>query len=624
MKLVSFDIFDTALIRKCGLPENIFYLLANRLYPGNRALREAFLLWRRQAEQQARHRLSKIDVSLAQIYNDENLSGFTGYTPQQMMDTEIQVESENLIVNPAVKELIEKKREQGYRICFISDMYLDSNTLSDILQREGCLLDNEKVYVSCEHNARKSTGKLFDVVRKELNPTEWLHFGDHKISDVRIPRRKGIVAEWINSEFTETEKCIISRARNLSKNYELSILVGLQRAARTYNGNNPYAEIAADFIAPTYIPYVLFILNQAKKRGLKRLCFLSRDSFILMKIAEIAKNEFPNIELRYLFVSRKSLLMPYLTEVTAEHFLMAQDHQTILNKNVDTLLNNLGTSRNELQQDFGILFNYNRISTLQQQTDFLSKIFDRDSSFLPILQQRCATCYNLLHGYFQQERLFDNVPTGMVDVGWVGTSRLMINSILKYAGGKPVEFFYLGIRKDVISSKYGLYISHYRPEQFDIGLTFVIENYFSMSPYPTTIGYQAIDSKIIPQFSTNKQNTDSLIVANNVLINQLILKWMLSMKISFNSVFDIWTCYSINILINLSAHINLLPFKKSGLIRKLTFADFISIVFLGGHVTYFDRASLRLTVNGCSDSNLWKLHTLTERLRRYLYFKLKK
>lgn len=32
MKLVSFDIFDTTLVRKCGAPENIFYLLANRIF----------------------------------------------------------------------------------------------------------------------------------------------------------------------------------------------------------------------------------------------------------------------------------------------------------------------------------------------------------------------------------------------------------------------------------------------------------------------------------------------------------------------------------------------------------------------------------------------------------------
>ena len=46
-KLASFDIFDTVLIRKCGSPENIFYLLSRRIY-GSREeapeVREAFFL----------------------------------------------------------------------------------------------------------------------------------------------------------------------------------------------------------------------------------------------------------------------------------------------------------------------------------------------------------------------------------------------------------------------------------------------------------------------------------------------------------------------------------------------------------------------------------------------------
>lgn len=32
MKLASFDIFDTTLVRKCGSPDNIFYLLSKRIY----------------------------------------------------------------------------------------------------------------------------------------------------------------------------------------------------------------------------------------------------------------------------------------------------------------------------------------------------------------------------------------------------------------------------------------------------------------------------------------------------------------------------------------------------------------------------------------------------------------
>ena len=42
MKLASFDIFDTTLIRKCGVPENIFYLLSKYLYPENPICRTLF------------------------------------------------------------------------------------------------------------------------------------------------------------------------------------------------------------------------------------------------------------------------------------------------------------------------------------------------------------------------------------------------------------------------------------------------------------------------------------------------------------------------------------------------------------------------------------------------------
>ena len=146
MNLASFDIFDTTLIRKCGRPENIFYLLANRLFPNDRALREEFLLWRRNAEQSARKRFPNTDVSLEQIYSAPELSSFSAFTPEQMQQEELRTEAENLTANPAIKAVIENKRKEGYTICFISDMYIDSVTLVNILKREGCLKDGEKVF----------------------------------------------------------------------------------------------------------------------------------------------------------------------------------------------------------------------------------------------------------------------------------------------------------------------------------------------------------------------------------------------------------------------------------------------------------------------------------------------
>lgn len=51
MKLASFDIFDTTLVRKCGSPDNIFYLLSKRIYPQNQSLQNSFFQWRKEAEQ---------------------------------------------------------------------------------------------------------------------------------------------------------------------------------------------------------------------------------------------------------------------------------------------------------------------------------------------------------------------------------------------------------------------------------------------------------------------------------------------------------------------------------------------------------------------------------------------
>ena len=33
IKLVSFDLFDTTLIRKCGIPNNVFYILSKKTVP---------------------------------------------------------------------------------------------------------------------------------------------------------------------------------------------------------------------------------------------------------------------------------------------------------------------------------------------------------------------------------------------------------------------------------------------------------------------------------------------------------------------------------------------------------------------------------------------------------------
>lgn len=625
MKLASFDIFDTTLIRKCGKPENIFYLLAKRLYPDNSAKADDFFLWRCQAEGKAASATHDINVTLSEIYDNPDVAGFSEYTVEQLMAAEKSVEKDNLMVNPAVKKIIEGKRQDGYQVCFISDMYLNSDFLSEKLREEACLLDGEKVYVSCEKKARKSDCKLYEFVKSELKPTIWEHYGDNAYSDVKMAKKCGIKAFQINTSFTDVEKRILAKSKEFRQSYEMSILAGLSRAERIEKNNNPFAVIAADYVAPAYLPYVKFVLEQAQRDGIQQLYFLSRDSYVLLRAAQQMSDKYTDIDLRYLFVSRKSLMLPYMTDMSVDSFLAAQDKNTVMRKNVSSLLASLGVDET-LLADHGIEFNYKKITSKEQETDFLDKVFN--SSLTTVLKKLAVERHSLLLSYFEQEGLLNGKKSAMVDVGWLGTSRLMINSILKLSGHDEVMFYYYGIRGDVFHSQYGNYSSYFHSGQLNTETTALIENYFSASPYPTTLGYyRDEDGKIHPTFPDGKEYKKTEITVANINAIEWIAEGLHSAGIDDDALLFAWASIALDSLstlkdkIDLSAFVTSDDFDSTAFVRKLSFKELFELVCLGKHITAFDKASLQLTVGYGSLSLLWPLRNFTGRLRRLLYLR---
>ena len=640
MKLASFDIFDTTLIRKCGKPGNIFYILAHKLYPSDKAKREDFLLWRKGAESDARRSNPGKDVTIEDIYSSEELKGFDEYTIAQLIEAEKSIEAEQLIANPAIRDVIKQKREQGYTICFISDMYMPSAFLKKVLEKEDCINADEQVYVSCEWNARKSNGALYKKLKEQLKPQEWEHFGDHPISDYKMAKRLGIKATKVKTDFTTAENETIL-PRSDRHHYESSILAGLSRAARIHHGNNAYTTIAADFVAPAYISYVHFVLETAKDRGIKTLYFLSRDSYILQQIAEQLPHD--GIELCYLFVSRKSLLLPYLHNATADKFLAIQDKRTFRGKAIKVLASSLGTSIEELKGMFDIEFNFNKITTKEQEKAFLDAIFGSKSKYLPALNERAKEKRALLNGYFTQEKVFGNSTTAMVDVGWLGTTRLMINSILKEEGYPETKFFYYGVRGDVMHSRYGCYYTCYSPTQLSTEGTTLIENYFSASPYPSTVGYTNKDGKIEPVFPNGSEYKENEIVKANVAVARWICNeitttpplfieegdhlWGRSL-VPLEKHFWQWGKQAVEEILRLNKDIDITPLQKAAefdntaFVRKLTIKELFNIVCLGGRATAFDRGSLRLTCGKHLFPCVDKIARFTGNIRHRLYLRL--
>ena len=684
MKLASFDIFDTALIRRCGKPENIFYLMAERLYPNDKVAQDRFVEWRKRCPGELQRQIKGREVMLEDVYNAQ-CTMHNAQLYSSLGEMEKGIEAENLMVNPAVKAVIDKYRAEGWQIAFISDMYLDSQFLKDVLRREGCFCDGDLIYVSCECGARKDLGTMYDFVHQKLNPTEWKHWGDNRRSDVKIAKQKGVDATWVDTTYTDAEGD--------------DILGGYQRAVRIALGDNPSVRLATDFVAPAYVPYVLWIVNgqqstdngqqttdvshgthgehgsfspidntddtdtshnrfarfrrslkhcstddtdfdplrvarppktggqyEGQQGSVRKLYFLSRDSYVLMKGVEQLQNYFPNVELHYLFLSRRSLFLPYLAcDVSAEQMLSVMDKRTIYGKKVDTLLTLLATNRDELKQ-WNIEFDYSKIRNRADEADFLDKIFNGE--YASVLKERAYVAKELLVKYFEQEGLLSGGDCDMVDVGWLGTSRLMVNKILDSVGAQRVRFFYYGVRGDVFGDECGEYVSYFQAGELTTVATALIENYFSASPYPTTVGYVKSSESVIPLFSDGEEFCESEITKANCDAVALLTKWLYEAELPEEKL-RAWACRQMNDIVALSKKINLSPFvmtsdfDATSFVRKMTLKELLCFVCLGANITAFDKASLCLSVGYRYMNILWRLHSWSGRFRRFLYLRLK-
>ncbi len=601
--LFSFDIFDTTLVRKCGSPENAFYLLSKSLFPDDDALQTDFFMWRINAEAEAQQKMKKNCLTISDIYSCYLEEEF-GYSTEVVIEKELELEANLLTYNSKIKELIALKRAAGYIICFISDMYLPSKFLKNILLREGCAEECDKVFVSCEYGKTKSDGSLYEIVRKDFfSIKKWIHYGDNKCSDLRQARRKGVEAFLVDTDYTKCEKEVIKHYSSFPFAYPLSVLVGYQRCARLhlqYENKDDLCN-AADFLPSSYIPYLDYIFQKSQKDGIKRLYFISRDSNILYAMSDLFKKDYPTIECRYLFVSRKSMALANLEDITKEELgYIFNGTDTIIGQNVDVILSTLQIS------DLNIETLYKKIKSKEEEDDFIIKLRSQKD----VIFKRRNDAKEILKCYLTQEGIFDDTTMALVDVGWFGTTRLMINKMRKENGLHNIASFYFGCRKDVLGPEFGKYYTFLPYRFIDSDLTILVESYLSLSEYPSTIGYKINGKNIEPIFANKNvsQHITSL-YSLNMLVSRQTLNYIREFSfVDYAFVMQIWSEIYLRLfknkpeLFSYSTFAKLRGVGKDNIIEKLNLFDFMRFLLSG----YLNKDCIRNNSMYFSYGFVWK------------------
>ena len=291
---ISFDVFDTLLMRPYVRPTDLFtHMELNEKLPG-------FSKEREDAERRARRKICT-EITFDEIYEEID-HRFKG-----LKDLELEYESSMLTPDPYMKKVFEHAVSSEKRVLLISDMYLPSSFIREVLEKNG-LSGFSDLYVSCEHRINKHSGELYRHVLSELNidPKDLLHIGDNHHSDHKVPESLGIASihypKAIDQYFTENRKAYKFYRRK--KNFERSVLVTVDALKYitdiTADRQNDYwYRFGYRFGGPIASSFVSFIASNVDRDAL--LLFIARDGYNIKKVCNIM---FPELRTEYVYALR--------------------------------------------------------------------------------------------------------------------------------------------------------------------------------------------------------------------------------------------------------------------------------------------------------------------------------
>ncbi len=242
----------------------------------------------------------------------------------------------------------------------------------------------------------------------------------------------------------------------------------LEHVLETHKGQ--LSEIQVHYLhtfAPVICEYALWVLNEAKKNGIDRLYFLSRDGYPVYQAACIlseGNDSYP--QLRYLRVSRYSLRIPemVISKETFTDYLFLSGIDVTMRK----ILKRGGLSDEEIEEIASEIGYTDPIDKIISRPEILywKKIADKEKETIwSLIYKHAKPQLPLILEYFRQEGLMDDVRIAIVDSGWVGTTQRSIKRLISVEKpGFELEGYYFGLYslpKDVGRSRYHTF--YFRP-----------------------------------------------------------------------------------------------------------------------------------------------------------------
>ena len=293
-EVISFDIFDTLLVRKVLTAEDVFNLVSER------ALREGMRLRNfREMRQNAQETLGLTNPDIYEIYDSfQQLTGVSDPVRDRLIQLEFEVELEVLLTRKEMIEIYQYALQREKKVYLVSDMYFPRKMMEMLLKQFG-ITGYEGLLISCDCKKLKMQG-LFQELSAREPGRAILHSGDHEVYDGVCPNESGIdsfliCTPWELAQRSSWKRVFLQKPDYINDRSLLGLSISrMFNSPFKLSSGTEAPEIKEDYdlayilVAPIVTVFMDWFIGRVKDRGYDGVLFAARDGFLIQRLYEKA------------------------------------------------------------------------------------------------------------------------------------------------------------------------------------------------------------------------------------------------------------------------------------------------------------------------------------------------
>lgn len=503
--MITFNVFGTLIALKVGDKRGVFRLIQEELktkYENMFSMNfiEDFVTIRMGAEELARTNYltdEKQEISLEEIYETMRLS----YKFSRDMEKILIGLEETILIDSACLinknfDIFQRISNQGEKIVLICETYYSDRVFEIIFEKVCPELLKYEYISSYKKKKNKISAALYQIISYEKKESfdTWVYYGTSDKKDAIIPQNLGIKTVTLcEPKLKQFQKEIL----NIKSSLIFQKYIGSSKMACEECNNDFFEKLGCDYGGALYFPYVHWIIQKCQEEKINRLYFISRDGYILKKIADIIirKKVLP-ISTYYIYGSRKAWRMSSFSKENC-------DISKFLFNSSETELRSVKEIAKVLQVPLSFFSPYISDKYILDENlsvekyDMVRRLIINNKKLIDELISKNIQNREILKRYIIQEIDFRDDKFAFVDLTGSGFTQECLSDVIGEVYNKPIKCFFQKLDWVPHNDKcifYSFLIGNYN--------NYKIVEALCRAPHPSIIGYHKENGKIVPTWDS--------------------------------------------------------------------------------------------------------------------------